>query len=74
MCDMKLEGPVPDQPTVAQVAVVHRAGFDTDASGALPEVGEVHPGQTAQRNQFSEVQTALVGDGDLRVKLEEPRH
>jgi len=71
---VKLEGPVPDQPTVAQVAVVHRAGFDADASGALPEVGEVHPGQTAQRNQFGEVQGALVGDGDLRVKLEEPRH
>lgn len=35
---VKLEGPVPDQPTVAQVAVVHRAGFDADASGALPEV------------------------------------
>ena len=69
---VKLEGPVPDQPTVAQVAVVHRAGFDADASGALPEVGEVHPGQTAQRNQLGEVQAALVGDGDLRVKLKEP--
>ncbi len=40
----------------------------------MPEVGEVHPGQAAQRNQFGKIQAALVGDGDLRVKLEEPRH
>jgi hypothetical protein len=52
---VKLEGPVPDQPTVAQVAVVHRAGFDADTSGTLPEVGEIYPGQAAQRNQFREV-------------------
>lgn len=72
---VKLEGPVPDKPTVAQVAVVHRAGFDADAYRSFVGGWRGSPGQAAQRGpDFGKVQAATVGDGDLRVKLEEPRH